>query len=121
MGLYNFQPRFVPFILDGRKTHTIRAVRANPDKPGNTLHLYSGLRTKRAKLLARVKCTDIENIWISGTGAVVSINGICLNPDEKEQLACRDGFSSFDEMVRFWTTPKDRLPFEGQIIHWKKT
>jgi uncharacterized protein YqfB (UPF0267 family) len=38
MGLYNFQSRFVPKILAGEKTHTIRAVRANPDKPGNVLH-----------------------------------------------------------------------------------
>ena len=41
MGLYNFKSQFVPAILSGTKTHTIRAVRANPDKPGNTLHLYT--------------------------------------------------------------------------------
>ena len=51
MGLYNFQARFVPFILNGAKTHTIRAIRTNPDKPGNTLHLYTGLRQKGARLL----------------------------------------------------------------------
>jgi hypothetical protein len=28
MGLYNFEERFVPKILAGEKTHTIRAVRA---------------------------------------------------------------------------------------------
>lgn len=50
MGLYNFQKRFVPFILSGAKTHTIRALRAHPDKPGDTLHLYTGLRQKGAKL-----------------------------------------------------------------------
>jgi hypothetical protein len=40
MGLYNFQPRFVPFILSGEKTHVIRSVRKHPDKPGDTLYLY---------------------------------------------------------------------------------
>jgi uncharacterized protein YqfB (UPF0267 family) len=43
MGLYNFQPRFVPFILSGEKTRTIRSVRKNPDKPGDMLYLYRGL------------------------------------------------------------------------------
>ncbi len=44
MGLYNFKARFVPFVLDGSKTHTIRAKRRYPAKPGDTLYLYTGLR-----------------------------------------------------------------------------
>lgn len=116
MGLYNFQQRFVPFIRARTKKHTIRAIRANPDKPGNTLHLYAGLRTKKARLIARVICTAIDTIWISGTGAVVSINGLCIGDDEKEELARRDGFSNFQEMMNFWD---GRLPFEGHIVHWR--
>ena len=49
MGLYNFRERFAPFILSGKKTHTIRAVRIHPDKPGNILYLYTGLRTKKGQ------------------------------------------------------------------------
>ena len=123
MGLYNFQARFVPFILSGRKTHTIRAVRAHPDKPGNTLHLYTGLRTKKARLLMRVPCVKVEEIAITSdaifsTGTVfIEIDGVILSPDEKEQLARRDGFKDFEEMLAFWN---GRLPFLGHIIHWKK-
>jgi hypothetical protein len=46
MGLYNFQPRFVPFILSGEKTHAIRSVRKHPDKPGETLYLYVDFEQK---------------------------------------------------------------------------
>lgn len=136
MGLYNFKEQFVPFILSGEKTHTIRAVRRHPDKPGNTLYLYTGLRTKRAKLLMRVDCVKVEDIEIRQriedfanpyTGYhehvewfVVRVNDDELTGDEREQLARRDGFSSFAKMMKFWTVPKNRLPFIGNIIHWRR-
>ena len=123
VGLYNFQKRFVPLILDGRKTHTIRAQRKNPDKAGNILHLYTGLRTKKAQLLMRVRCARIEEITIDACGhecncdGSIEIEGIELSESEREALARRDGFENFDEMLEFWS---GRLPFEGHIIHWKK-
>lgn len=125
MGLYNFQPRFVPYILDGSKTHTIRAERVNPDKPGNTLHLHSGLPHRGAKCLMRVPCVKVESIVIAATSMVengaplgvgVCVDGNPLTRDECEQLAKREGFASFEEMMAFW---KGRLPFRGSIIHWK--
>lgn len=132
MGLYNFRPQFVQKIVEGKKMHTIRAIRVHPDKPGNVLHLYTGLRTKKAKLIARVKCTSIQEIRIemqlyAGKGILarglifpqVIIDGVYLEPDEKESLARRDGFESFADMIRFWREPKNRLPFKGHIIHWR--
>lgn len=120
MGLYNFQPRFAPMILSGRKTHTIRALRANPDKPGNTLHLYTGLRHKGACLLMRVLCVKVEEVHIrlvNGWDASIAVNMIDLDDSEREALARRDGFRDFAEMMQFW---KERLPFRGHIIHWRK-
>lgn len=126
VGLYNFQKRFVPFILSGEKTHTIRGRRVNPDKPGNTLHLYTGLRQKGARLLMRVACSKVEDISIRivttdkhlGIQSYeVAIDGIVLDESEAVALSRRDGFSSFQEMMKFW---QGRLPFEGQIVHWRK-
>ena len=73
MGLYNFQSRFVPKVLAGEKTHTIRAARANPDKPGNTLHLYTGLRHKGTRLLMRTTCTKAEQIEIDACAAAKQV------------------------------------------------
>lgn len=123
MGLYNFQERFVPLIMSGAKTHTIRAERVHPDKPGNTLHLYTGLRTKKARLLMRVKCTAIEEIKIFSvegesyrrSAGRIFIEGTVLSWSEEEAFARRDGFSNFAEMMAFWD---GRLPFSGNIIHW---
>ena len=122
MGLYNFQARFVTKILAGEKTHTIRGVRANPDKPGNTLYLYTGLRHKGAKLLMRVPCVKVEEIEIDACGhecncdGTVIIDGVELSESEREALAVRDGFDDFGAMLDFWA---GRLPFKGNVIHWK--
>jgi hypothetical protein len=118
MGLYNFKAQFVDFILSGKKTHTIRAPRKHPDKPGNTLHLYTGLRQKGARLLMRATCVKVEEIVITNTKLKrIVIDGHMLDMDEEESLARRDGFKNFADMVKFW---KGRLPFKGNIIHWRK-
>jgi hypothetical protein len=130
MGLYNFKKQFEPFILEGSKTHTIRATRKHPDKPGNTLYLYTGLRHKGAKLLFQAPCLKVEEIFIDSrelkpdeTYIDMRINGIRLSWDEKNALAWRDGFRGIDNdpryalvtMMKFW---EGRLPFLGHIIHW---
>jgi hypothetical protein len=127
MGLYNFMPQFVAPIKKGTKTHTIRAPRAHPDKPGNVLHLYMGLRTRSVELIMRVPCVKVEDILIRERPSLsedatdrfeVAIDGLGLEADEKEALAQRDGFKNFTEMMKFWN---GRLPFIGHIIHWKDT
>lgn len=116
MGLYNFKAQFVPHVLNGSKTHTIRATRAHVDKPGNTVHLYTGLRQKGARLLMRATCTRVQEIRIDGNGFIF-IDGVELDGDEVEQLAQRDGFASYHGMMQFW---EGRLPFAGHIIHWRR-
>lgn len=126
MGLYNFKARFVPFVLSGEKKHTIRATRKHTDKPGDICHLYTGLRTKNAKLLLRAPCVKVEEIEIRSVcscpavddcdcSLTVFIDGVELDKSEREGLAKKDGFVSFADMAAFW---KGRLPFAGQIIHW---
>jgi len=66
-------------------------------------------------------CVKIEEIEInSRTGdpahCRIAINGQFLDRSEKEQLARRDGFENFAEMLSFWD---GRLPFRGHIIHWQ--
>jgi uncharacterized protein YqfB (UPF0267 family) len=119
MGLYNFQERFVPNILTGQKTHTIRAKRKNPDKAGNTLHLYVGLRRRGAALIMRARCIKVEDIVLrvdNQDHLQVIIDGVALDQSEKELFAQRDGFSSFWEMCEFWN---GLYPFNGDLIHWK--
>ena len=137
MGLYNFQRRFVAPILAGDKTHTIRAPREYMDYPGATMHLYTGLRQKGAKLIFRAPCVQVDTIliyhraiWLSEG---VPLHGLSksgwaalwgheeakgftrLDPTETDRLAQRDGFFDFLDMETFWM---GRLPFYGGIWHW---
>ena len=117
MGLYNFQRRFVPKIKSGEKKHTIRAERVNPDEPGDTMHLYTGLRTKKAELLMRVPCVKVEKIVITNTPLRrIVIDDVLLDLDEEDAFAQRDGFDNFADMMEFW---RGRLPFRGHVYHWR--
>lgn len=133
MALYNFQKRFVPAIEAGAKRHSIRAKRKRPTKVGEELYLYTGLRQPGSRKLRLPEdevphCTKIQDIVIDwGTAYSVAlcsevlyrsvhIDGQLLDLDECESLAKVDGFKDFTEMMLFW--PDNRLPFEGDIVHW---
>ena len=138
MPALNFKQRFVEPIRLRRKRHTIRAERKIPIKVGDDLYLYCGMRHPGAfRILPdAVPCTQVQGIVIrfcgrcDGTGEVahssthyescpvfdIIVDGNRLAKDECERLAFADGFESFAEMMSFW---EGRLPFKGNIIHWR--
>lgn len=122
MAAYSFKKRFVPAIQAGTKGHTIRSDRKDGRVPkiGEKLHLFCGMRTKGCfRILPNAPpCKRVERIFINVTpiGKTVVIDGHLLDKDEKERLAQADGFSDFAEMMAFW---EGRLPFAGNIIHWR--
>ncbi|QNI34495.1 ASCH domain-containing protein [Alloacidobacterium dinghuense] len=115
MAAFNFKQQFKPMILSGRKRHTIRAKRKRCTKPGERLYLFCGMRTKFCERLMEPVCTKVQDIVIDSTGSIF-IDGERLHSDEREALAAADGFASYVDMMKFWN---GRLPFEGDIIHWK--
>lgn len=120
--LLGFKRRFALYVWEGSKTHTIRGERANPPKVGETCHCYVDPRQKSMALLGRWECVKVEPITI--TADQVLIEGQRLSSDERNALAWRDGFRdmgrhhAFKSMMHFW---EGRLPFHGQVIHWKYT
>ena len=122
MGLYNFQPQFKPYILDGSKQHTIRRKRRLADIPGHTCHLYSGLRQKDAELLGRAPCVKVEEIdlGIHADAPEVWVAGNPLTAAEAEALAWRDGFrgASSPSLTQMFDFFAGKLPFTGDLIHW---
>lgn len=116
------QPRFVPLILDGRKTQTIRPIRKRPIWPGDILDLrqWAGLpyRSKQAKICEKV-CSDYDPFCIFW-GFRIVINGSEIGVLENYNfLARKDGFVDIKDMKE-WFNKTHKLPFQGTIIYWKE-
>jgi hypothetical protein len=121
MVAYSFKRQFVEPILSGAKCQTIRADRRRHARPGEQLQLYTGMRTKHCKLIARATCEAIEPVMLDFSGyGVVKVGGNVLFSDARMQAFARqDGFSSWAEMRAFWCEnhPRDEI-FEGVLIRW---
>jgi len=134
MPLLGFERQFAEAVENGvaaahreraphAKTHpkrqTIRARRADgrDPQPGETLHLYTGLRTKDVRKLGEVRCRRVERLRIAAGGARVERGGERLDRAQLRRLARADGFDSPEELVAFFER-RHGLPFDGYLIRW---
>lgn len=67
MVAYSFRPRFCLPIVEGTKGGTIRAERRGHGHAmfGDELQLYSGMRTRSCKLIARQRCIGVSRILLN--------------------------------------------------------
>ena len=118
MPALNFQKQFAPLVESGEKRQTIRAYRKDgrDPKPGDTLYLYTGMRTKACRKIGEVKCKDAEriHIWVANM-AVGDRHG--STGSQCNAMAVADGFADFGEMLK-WFEKTHGLPFEGVLIRW---
>lgn len=130
MALFNFKRQFAHAVTAGTKRQTIRAPRKDGTrpKPGETLHLYTGLRTKGADLLARYPCKSVHNIQIrqhlAGPHELdavplveVVLDGRRLTRLEVHELAIADGFPTAEELLAFFLKEHGG-DFEGILVKW---
>lgn len=128
MAILSFKKRFAGKVRNGRKRQTIRGFRKYPIVPGETLYLYTALRTKYAKKLRVVRCKNCVPIKISFNKREVILPDAVLTLDyELDAFAVRDGFKDFDDMKAFWIEEHGvkkgnrkviLLPFKGILITW---
>lgn len=117
MPLIGFKKRFAPLVESGKKRQTIRAKRRdgrNPH-PGETLYLYTGLRTKGCRKIGEVTCLGVQEITIDPTD--INLSGTWLNIAGREAMARADGFKDFAEMRDFFDR-EHGIPFSGLLIQW---
>jgi hypothetical protein len=150
MPLLGFESRFAAAVENGvaaahrrdalhpevrPKRQTIRARRADgrDPKPGDTLYLYVGLRTKRVRKLGEVRCRRVERLRIAACRARVGRSGASgsftcsvaqpgcratrLDDAQLRRLARADGFENVEEFVAFFER-RHGLPFDGYLIRW---
>ena len=138
MPALNFQAQFAPLVESGEKRQTIRKLRKDfrDPKPGDTLYLYTGMRTKACRKLAVFDCKSAtpiaiarsEKPWRATKHIVYSFEvwtGVRgeehyrsrLSDRRVTNLARQDGFESAEAMVA-WFEDTHGLPFEGLLIRW---
>lgn len=122
MPALSFKKQFAAKVESGEKRQTIRAMRKDHRDvaPGQTLHLYTGMRTKACRKLGEATCTTSEPIGIGTDGMVLlgCDEGIRkLTGPEVEDLARADGFDRVDDFLNFFQTTHG-LPFYGMLIQW---
>lgn len=145
MPAYSFKERFIPMLKDGSKTQTIRGKRKGQAKPGDTVYLYYGMRTKHCMKIGEGICTEVNEVSIGKNGTVnyhgKHVPGLLLTAPNKKILrkmligkeadvfAWEDGFrpegsteanptGAFELMIRFWKQTNG-LPFFGDLIKWE--
>jgi len=134
MPALNFQARFAAAVASGDKRQTIRAYRKDgrDPKPGDTLHLYAGMRTKACRKLGEVRCKSAKRLRIERfTNNAVPMVEVYREDGSPEwatdffgdpfqaerRFARRDGFKNWPEMWQ-WFERVYGLPFEGLLIRW---
>lgn len=126
MVAYNFQPRFIEPIRASAKRQTIRADRKRHARPGETLQLYTGMRTRQCELIGRSVCAAVRRIRITFADAHIEIDGRTVVTYSQVELrhafAQADGFQNWWDFRCFW---RDHHPeigaldaFEGVLIEW---
>ena len=130
MPALNFQKWSAPLVESGEKRQTIRAYRKDGRDPkvGDTLYLYTGMRTKACRKLGEVVCNSAERLRINEDGGVSRHVFKRVDPFYTaawaeydvgwcNRIARADGFNGLGEMRR-WFEKTHGLPFEGLLIKW---
>lgn len=144
MVAYSFKPRFVvpiclglgiPYALDdvvdaeAPKRQTIRAVgRRRHARPGETIQLYTGMRTRHCRKIGEARCVSVQEIEIRfgavidtlSRGDRVSFGSLTLDDGRSlDDFARSDGFPSWVAMKRFWGDEHGGDDFQGLLIRWE--
>lgn len=119
---------FVDKVESGEKCQTIWQPRLNPIKKGDSVYLYTGMRTKNARKLGTGVVTEVTFIKIdavlSDDGKLIEdqitiyLEGISIIPIAAKKLAMNDGFANLLAFAEFFNT-KYGLPFFGYLIEWR--
>jgi hypothetical protein len=128
MPALNFKAQFADDVAFGIKRQTVRAHRKDGRphaKPGDTIKLYTGMRTKACRLLAEATVTSLRPVRIEACKMFIGGNRLpsviydrnCEQTDN--EFAEADGFSGFTEMAE-WFQDAHGLPFEGIVICWNE-
>jgi hypothetical protein len=127
MVAYSFKEQFIEPIEAGAKCQTIRAPRRRHARSGETIQLYTAMRTKKCRLIGTAICWDVRDITIAFSDDPEA-EGIILPgfgyPGGLEGFARADGFASWGWFKAFWRKHYPEAlaagEFTGVLISWDR-
>jgi hypothetical protein len=122
MVAYSFAPQFEHPLRARTKRQTIRAPRKRHAKPGETLQLYIGMRTRSCRLIDTPTCTAIWPITLDiARREIQTQDRILTHQEDLDAFARSDGFKDWWEMRDFWKLKHGTAalqPWQGFLIRW---
>jgi hypothetical protein len=127
MVAYSFKPRFAAPILAGTKIGTIRPDRRRHARPGETLQLYTGMRTRQCRLIKTARCVAVDRIRLyfrpDFTAVVIGEPGNTAGDrtqviEDLDGFARGDGFADWSDLTAFWRETHGQNQFDGIWIRW---
>ena len=118
--LINFKPQFADRVESGEKTQTIRRYRADGKKmqPGDTVKLYTGLRTRNARCFRVATVAAVNRVRMDASENVIVVDGDRLDADRAAAFARADGFTCVSEMIAWFKNQYMSNEFEGFCVQW---
>lgn len=118
--LLNFKSQFADRVEVGDKRHTIRRWRTDGKRmrPGDTLKLYTGLRTRNARLLRIATVESVASVRMDCAENVIVIDGDRLDAERAGAFARADGFTCVSEMLRWFKDQYMSSDFDGYYVRW---
>lgn len=130
MVAYSFQAQFEDPILRRTKRQTLRAVgKRRHARPGETLQLYTGMRTRSCRLVLETVAAVVGEVTINFDEPAVLVRIGTDAPTyfrakrDRDAFASSDGFASWETFVDFWRVNhfKKKPPtgvWTGVIVKW---
>ncbi len=122
MVAYSFAPRFAPLIRRGEKLQTIRAPRKRHAHAGESLQLFTGMRTRHCvKIIPDVVCLKVSPVVIlfDARGGIARIEVDHVEIGSRHDFARADGFDDASDMAAFWADSyRASDSFTGVLIQW---
>lgn len=115
---------FVAPILDGTKIHTVREDKPGRWKPGLTMHMATGTRTKNYNCFKEEVCQATQRVFMTYDQGELEITVGTTHLwgyDERNDFAVNDGFKNWEDFEAWWVPilkKKPGMEYEGKCIHW---
>jgi hypothetical protein len=115
-----FKKQFAPKIIGGEKPFTVRHLRKDGRDPqaGQTLYMFTGMRTPQCHLFAEKPCKFAVTIKLAWCRIVIPGLPTLNWPHHLENFARLDGFQNYEQMAKFHKLKAGMTAQPMRLISW---